>query len=51
MKIQPIFVEVKEIAAAGHYNVLPVSIEILSDFTTPIETMKKQMLYNFIKEI
>ena len=40
MKIQPAFVEVKEIAAAGHYNVLPVSLEILSDFTTPIETMK-----------
>lgn len=40
MKIQPTFVEVKEIAAAGHYNVLPVSLEILSDFTTPIETMK-----------
>ena len=30
MKIQPTFVEVKEIAAAGHYNVLPVSLEILS---------------------
>lgn len=40
MKIQPTFVEVKEIAAAGHYNILPVSLEILSDFTTPIETMK-----------
>lgn len=40
MKIQPTFAEVKEIAATGHYNVLPVSLEILSDFTTPIETMK-----------
>lgn len=40
MKIQPTFDQVKEIAAAGHYNVLPVSLEILSDFTTPIETMK-----------
>lgn len=40
MKIQPTFVEVKEIAASGRYNVLPVSLEILSDFTTPIETMK-----------
>lgn len=40
MKIQPTLVEVKEIAASGHYNVLPVSLEILSDFTTPIETMK-----------
>ena len=34
MKIQPAFVEVKEIAASGRYNVLPVSLEILSDFTT-----------------
>lgn len=40
MKIQPDFVEVKEIAATGQYNVLPVSLEILSDFTTPIETMR-----------
>lgn len=40
MKIQPTFFEVKELAATGHYNVLPVSLEILSDFTTPIETMK-----------
>ena len=39
MKIQPTFVEVKEIAAAGHYNVLPVSLEILSDFTTPIHSL------------
>ena len=40
MKIQPTFDEVKEFAATGHFNVLPVSLEILSDFTTPIETMK-----------
>ena len=40
MKIRPTIVEAKEIAATGHYNVLPVSLEILSDFTTPIETMK-----------
>ena len=32
--------EVKKIAETGKYNVLPVSTEILSDFTTPIETMK-----------
>ncbi len=36
MKIQPTLEEVKEIAASGHYNVLPVSLELLSDFTTPI---------------
>ncbi len=40
MKILPTFAEAKEIASAMRYNVLPVSCEILSDFTTPIETMK-----------
>ena len=40
MKISPNFSEVKNIAAAGKYNILPISCEILSDFTTPIETMK-----------
>lgn len=40
MKISPNFSEVKKISATGKYNILPVSCEILSDFTTPIETMK-----------
>lgn len=40
MKILPTLSEVKKIAATSKYNVLPVSCEILSDFTTPIETMK-----------
>lgn len=40
MKILPNLSEVKEIAETGKYNILPVSCEILSDFTTPIETMK-----------
>ena len=40
MKISPDISKVKKIAAAGKYNVLPVSTELLSDFTTPIETMK-----------
>ena len=40
MKILPSLEEVKKIAETGKYNVLPVSTEILSDFTTPIETMK-----------
>lgn len=40
MKISPELQEVRKIAAAGNYDVLPVSCEILSDFTTPIETMK-----------
>ena len=33
-------VKSEKIAATGKYNVLPVSMEMLSDFTTPIETMK-----------
>ena len=40
MKILPTLAEVKEFASAAKYNVLPVNCEILSDFTTPIETMK-----------
>ena len=40
MKILPNISEVRKIAATGKYNVLPVSMEMLSDFTTPIETMK-----------
>lgn len=40
MKISPALPEAVKIAAAGAYHVLPVSCEILSDFTTPIETMR-----------
>ncbi len=40
MNISPSLRDVKEIAATGIYSVLPVSLEILSDFTTPIETMR-----------
>lgn len=40
MNLLPEFEEVKRIAATGQYSVLPVSCEILSDFTTPIETMR-----------
>ena len=40
MKISPTFSEAGKIADTGKYNVLPVSCEFLSDFTTPIETMK-----------
>ncbi len=40
MKILPELEEVKRIAASGKYRVLPVSCEILSDFTTPIEALK-----------
>ena len=40
MKILPTLTEVKKIASDTKYNVLPVSLEMLSDFTTPIETIK-----------
>lgn len=40
MKILPTLDQVRKIASVSKYNVLPVSCEILSDFTTPIETMK-----------
>ncbi len=40
MEILPSLGDVKKIASAGKYNVLPLSCEMLSDFTTPIETMR-----------
>ncbi len=40
MKILPTLAEIREIASAEKYNILPVSCEILSDFTTPIEAIK-----------
>lgn len=40
MNITPTLKEVQNIAAKGLYQILPVSCEILSDFTTPLETMK-----------
>ena len=40
MKIQPTLDEVKTTAAAGGYDVLPVSCEILADICTPIEALK-----------
>ena len=40
MNFLPSLEEVISIAAAGTYSILPVSCEILSDFTTPIETMR-----------
>lgn len=41
MEILPKMDEAKRIAAMGCYKALPVSCEILSDFTTPIETMRR----------
>ena len=40
MKIIPSIEEVRQYAALGTYRVFPVSCEIFSDFTTPIETMR-----------
>ncbi len=40
MNILPSIETVKEIKASGNFKVLPVSTEILSDFTTPIEAVK-----------
>lgn len=40
MQIVPTLEKAKEIASTGRYRVLPVSCEILSDFTTPIEAMR-----------
>ena len=40
MEIKPSIEEVRKIAATGKYDVLPLSIEILSDFITPIEALK-----------
>ena len=40
MKFSPTLSEIEKLAATGKYDVAPVSCEILSDFTTPIETIK-----------
>lgn len=40
MNYLPNFETVKEIAATGKYDILPVSCEILSDICTPIEALK-----------
>lgn len=40
MKVVPSVDEVRELAKSGKYDVVPVSCEILSDFTTPIETIR-----------
>lgn len=39
MNVLPTQEEVRRIASTGKYKVIPVSCEILSDFTTPIETL------------
>lgn len=41
MHYYPDFDTIKEFAASGDYDIAPVSCEILSDFTTPIEVMRR----------
>ena len=40
MQLKPSLEEAMELAQSGEYKVLPVMCEMLSDFTTPIETMR-----------
>lgn len=40
MNFRPTLDEVKQYADGGQYDILPVSCELLSDFTTPIEAVK-----------
>ena len=40
MNFVPSLSEVKNIAGTGKYDVVPISTEILSDFTTPIEVVR-----------
>ena len=40
MKIMPEFNEIVKTAQSGKYSIMPISCEILSDFTTPIETVR-----------
>lgn len=41
MEFKPSIDEVKKYSNCGDYKILPVSCEILSDFTTPIEVLRK----------
>lgn len=40
MEIKPELSEIRRIASEGDYRVFPVSCELMSDFTTPIETVR-----------
>lgn len=40
MKFRPTMDEIRQIAENGKYDIVPVSCEMLSDFITPIETMR-----------
>ena len=40
MEFRPSLEEVKKISSSGKYDIVPISCEILSDFTTPIEAVR-----------
>ena len=40
MRFFPDYAQAEEFAATGNYDVMPISCEMLSDFTTPIEVMR-----------
>jgi len=40
LEIKPELSEIRRIASEGDYRVFPVSCELMSDFTTPIETVR-----------
>ena len=48
MNVLPTQEEVRRIASTGKYKVIPVSCEILSDFTTPIETLRRLKVLAFL---
>jgi anthranilate synthase component 1 len=41
MKIEPGTLKMKELADKGEYKIMPVSTELLSDFITPMEVLRK----------
>ena len=41
MKILPELQEIRKLALSGNYDIAPVSTELLSDFITPIEALRK----------
>ncbi|MBR4777954.1 MAG: anthranilate synthase component I [Lachnospiraceae bacterium] len=41
MKIEPGTIKMRELAEKGEYRIMPVSTELLSDFITPIEVLRK----------
>ena len=38
--VKPRIEEVRRVAQTGNYNIMPVSMEMLSDIKTPVEVMR-----------